>query len=259
MPRLLRHVAALQQPASTGAAPFRCSRNGWKATSGSGRLWRTVECVHSRASKVRRILSKSAARKGTAKRGVLPSAMLRKRLVPRGRNRPRGGLPSPASPTSCPIGWPRSPGASRRSGAASSRGPSRPRRSTRPRLAGSSAPRLSRASRCLPTRRSRSLVALGLIERLAAPARHAARFLRLPGRGLLRSGAPAVLRRRGSRGSSPEGDSRGSRAEPHLLPRADARPAGRDTCGWPIGSRPSGRTATAASRSSASSRARPPS
>ena len=173
--------------------------------------------------------------------------------------RPLGG---PAAGRDGPPARPRRrvfPPASRRSGAASS---------SRPVLASeidkARARRVLRveARRGASRRRSRTtfgpLAALGLIEETPGLLDHADRLLRLPGHRLLRPRAAAVLRRPGQPRRSRRGrrGDAGHGPEPHLLPRADARPAGRVAAPGRPDEGSSRRTATAASRCSACSRAR---
>ena len=163
VPRLLRHVAPLEERATQvlhhldvleTAGERHPDRAGFGGRSG---------CVHSRASKARRILSKRTAGKGTeTRRATLGHAP--KTSGPHGRNRPGGGR---RSRRRGPAAGPDGGGFPERRGGPGPQvhpdGAGVPSW-TRPRPGGSCAARSSRVSRVPVEEYFRSLAAIGLIE-----------------------------------------------------------------------------------------------
>ena len=254
VPGLLRDVAALEKPAAKVLHHFDVLETAGKRHPDRAGFGGRSRRVHSRASKARRILSKSRRRKepnaACYPRPCSGNACSARPELRSWRPRP------PVSPTSCPTGWPRSPGASRRSGGASSPVPSRPRSSTKAEarrilrekiVEGLPVPPEEAFARTRPSGSSRTRPKM--LDTLLD-------FYAGPGRGLLRPCAPAVLRRRGRRGARRRRLRRG-REQPHLSRTSSPTPCRTRTCGWPIASRLSAKTPIAGSRSRAFSRGRP--
>ena len=226
VPGLVREVDVRRAAFRKGAEPFRCSRNGWRETSGLGR-WRWMareELIHfvRFGSKAGRILAERRDVKDSrrAERSLLPSRRWEASTGPRSEASPwprpsprRRGLGRDDRASARPNrGGRRAP--SKRSAAADSSDRSRRPRSTESSSRRSSGRSSSRASPRRRRTRYATLVALGFIEETPNLIDRLDRLLRLPGDRLLRPGAEAFLSRpRGRRRSASVGGDRRARLD----------------------------------------------